>query len=275
MADRRMSLNLRIAVIGAGKMGGALIGGLVESGLVPKSEIVASDPVPAALETVSRQWGVETTGDNRAAVQGRDVVLMGVRPQDAPPILAEIAPVIGPGRLVISIMAGVRTASIESALGKPVPVVRVMPNLMAQVRAAASALCAGRHATPAHVETARQVIGAVGSTVIVEERHMDAVTGLSGSGPAYVFVMIDALADGGVKMGLPKAVALQLAAQTVLGAARMVIDGGEHPSVLKDRVTSPGGTTIAGLHALEQKGFRDALMSAVEAATKRSMELGN
>ena len=267
--------DFRIAVIGAGKMGGALVGGLVKSGLVPAENVVASDVVPGALEAVARQWRVETTQDNLAAVRGRGIVLLGLRPQDAPPILADIAPGVADGCLVISIMAGVRTDTIESALDRPVPVVRVMPNILAQIGASASALCAGRHATPEHLETARQVLGAVGSTVIVEERHMDAVTGLSGSGPAYVYVLIDALADGGVKMGLPKAVALQLAAQTVLGAARMVLEGEAHPAVLKDRVTSPGGTTIAGLHALEQKGFRDALMSAVEAATKRSVELGN
>lgn len=264
----------RIAVIGAGNMGDALIGGLVESGLIPAGNIATSDVAAETLDSAARRWKVETTRDNRAAVRGRDIVLLAIKPQVASPILGEIAPALAPGCLIISIMAGVQTSAIESALGGPVPVVRVMPNLMAQVRAAASGLCAGRHATPEHLETARQVLGAVGSTVVVEERHMDAVTGLSGSGPAYIFVLIDALADGGVKMGLPKPVALQLAAQTVLGAARMVVEGTEHPAVLKDRVTSPGGTTIAGLHALEQKGFRDALMSAVEAATKRSMELG-
>lgn len=268
-----MTQNARIAVIGAGNMGGALIGGLVESG-TPPANLIASDVVAVALEFTARRWGVETTQDNRAAVQGRDIVLLAIKPQEAPGILADVAPALKPGCLVLSIMAGVRTAAIESALGKPFPVVRVMPNILAQVRAAASALCPGRHATAEHLETARQVLGAVGSTVIVEEKHMDAVTGLSGSGPAYIYVLIDALADGGVKMGLPKPVALHLAAQTVLGAARMVAESGEHPAVLKDRVTSPGGTTIAGLHALEQKGFRDALMSAVEAATRRSMELG-
>jgi pyrroline-5-carboxylate reductase len=271
--NRSSLQNARIAVIGAGNMGGALIGGLVESG-VPPANLIASDAVAAALESVAQGWGVETTSDNRAAVQGRDVVLLAVKPQIAPAVLGEIAPALRPGCLLISIMAGFRTAAIESALGRPFPVVRAMPNLMAQVRAAAAALCPGRHATGEHLETARQVMGAVGSTVVVEEKQMDAVTGLSGSGPAYVFVLIDALADGGVKMGLPRPVALQLAAQTVLGAARMVAESGEHPAALKDRVTSPGGTTIAGLHALEQKGFRDALMSAVEAATRRSEELG-
>lgn len=268
-----MLQDARIAVIGAGNMGGALIGGLVESG-ISAERIIASDAVASATDRAARQWGISTTADNQAAVQGRDIVLLAVKPQVAPAILAGVAPALKPGCLILSIMAGVQTAAIESALGGPFPVVRAMPNLMAQVRAAASALCAGRHATAEHLETARQILGSVGSAVVVEEKHMDAVTGLSGSGPAYLFVLIDALADGGVKMGLPKPVALQLATQTALGAARMVAETGEHPAVLKDRVTSPGGTTIAGLHALEQKGFRDALMAAVEAATRRSEELG-
>jgi pyrroline-5-carboxylate reductase len=171
-------------------------------------------------------------------------------------------------------MAGVNTAAIESQLEAPVPVVRVMPQTLAQLGAAASGVCGGRHATPAQVDLVRAIFDQVGSTVLVGEYQMDAVTGLSGSGPAYIYTVIEALADGGVRMGLSREVALKLAAQTALGAARMVLESGQHPAILRDQVTSPGGTTIAGLHKLEEKGLRDALISAVQAATERSIQLG-
>jgi len=171
-------------------------------------------------------------------------------------------------------MAGVSTATIESQWEAPIPVVRVMPQTLAQLGAAASGICGGRHATPAQVELVRALFDRVGSTALVAEYQMDAVTGLSGSGPAYIYTVLEALADGGVRVGLSREVALKLAAQTALGAARMVLESGQHPAVLRDQVTSPGGTTIAGLHKLEEKGLRDALISAVQAATERSAQLG-
>ena len=263
-----------IAVIGAGNMGKAMIGSIVQSGLIPSSNILVSDSDPATLTAAAEKWGVSTVQDNRSAADGREVVILCIKPQEASIILGEISPGLNSDCLIISIMAGVSTQRIESGLGSSNPVVRVMPNILAKIRASISAICPGRHATSEHVETASKIIGSAGPTVRVEEKHMDAVTGLSGSGPAYIYLLIDALADGGVNMGLPKSVALQLATHTVLGAARMVAESGDHPAILKDSVTSPGGTTIAGLQALEKRGFRDALMSAVEAATRRSIELG-
>ena len=171
-------------------------------------------------------------------------------------------------------MAGTPTAQIEAQVETPVPVVRVMPQMLAAIGQAASALCGGRHAEPRHVDLVRSLFNLVGSTVVVTEEQMDAVTGLSGSGPAYVYTIIEALSDGGVRVGLPRDVAFTLAAQTVMGAARMTLESDLHPAALKEQITSPGGTTIAGLHKLEEKGLRDALISAVEAACQRSIELG-
>ncbi|RPJ52914.1 MAG: pyrroline-5-carboxylate reductase, partial [Acidobacteria bacterium] len=200
--------------------------------------------------------------------------LLAVKPQVLHDALGDLAAVLTPAQLLVSIVAGAPTATIEAACAAAVPVVRVMPNTPALVLQGMSALAAGRHASPDHVRTARRLFDAVGRTVVVPEHLLDAVTGLSGSGPAYVFLAIEALADGGVKAGLPRDVAQMLAAQTVRGAAAMVLETGRHPGELKDMVASPAGTTIAGLHVLEQAGLRGALMGAVEAAARRSQELG-
>ena len=264
----------RVAVIGGGNMGGALVAGMIRTGLVLPDCMTVVDALEAPLERLRADFGVKTSRRIQGVVGAQDVVLVAVKPQIWPSIAGEIAGEVGPDQLLISIMAGMRTSAIEDALSGEVPVIRAMPNILAQVGAAVSALCPGRYATEAHLQIARDILGAVGETVVVAEWQMDGVTGLSGSGPAYVFSMIDALADGGVKVGLSKEIALKLAAQTVFGAAKAVLESGDHPAVLKDRVTSPGGTTIAGLYAMEQAGFRAALMAAVEAATRRSEELG-
>ncbi len=264
----------RVVVIGAGNMGAALVAGMVRSELLPAERITAVDVVESLLERLSAELGVKTSREAGEVVGTQDVIVLAVKPQYWKPVVEGFGGAVESKQLVISIMAGVSTSAIEGALPDGAPVVRVMPNILAQVQAAMSALCRGRYAGDDHLEIAEDVLGAVGETVVVDEVQMDAVTGLSGSGPAYVYAMIDALADGGVKVGLPKEVALKLAAQTVFGAAKTVLEGGEHPAVLKDRVTSAGGTTIAGLHAMEQGGFRAALMAAVEAATRRSEELG-
>ncbi|MBI4530885.1 MAG: pyrroline-5-carboxylate reductase [Candidatus Latescibacteria bacterium] len=264
----------KIAVIGTGNMGSALIEGLLASGAAQAFNIVAFDVDEERLTTLAAKCGIRIGHDNASTVHEADIVLLAVKPQMMNTVLDEIVPVMTLDKIVISIAAGVKIAAIEERLRRPIPVLRVMPNILATVRSAVSALCPGRHASREHLTLAREVMEAVGTTVDVEEKQMDAVTGLSGSGPAYVFVMIDALADGGVKMGLTKDVALKLATQTVLGAAKMVVETGKHPMVLKDAVTSPGGTTIAGLHVMEREGVRNALISAVEAATKRSEELG-
>jgi pyrroline-5-carboxylate reductase len=264
----------KIAVIGTGNMGSALIEGLLVSGAAQPFNIIAFDVDEERLTTLAARCGIRIGHDNASAVQDADIVLLAVKPQILNAVLDEIASVMTLDKVVISIAAGVKTATLEERLRWPIPVVRVMPNILATVRSAVSALCPGKHAGHEHLTTAREVMEAVGTTVDVEEKQMDAVTGLSGSGPAYVFVIIDSQADGGVNMGLPKEVALKLATQTVLGAAKMVAETGRHPMILKDSVTSPGGTTIAGLHVMEREGIRNALMSAVEAATKRSEELG-
>lgn len=254
-------------------MGGAILTGAVESGAVAADCVTAVDLDEAVLCDHAARLGVNTATTAGDAVRDADVVLIAVKPQIWEEVVDGFAGDIGPGATVVSIMAGITTVDLEAGLPAQTAVVRTMPNLMAQVGAAASALCAGSHATEAHLEWAEALLGSVGITVRVDESQMDAVTGLSGSGPAFIFVLIDALADGGVRTGLPRAVAQQLATQTVLGAAKMVLASSESPATLKERVTSPGGTTIAGIRALEDAGFRAALMAAVEAAAERSREL--
>lgn len=262
-----------IAVIGAGNMGTALIGGMVRAGQGP-AHLIASDPDGGRRSAVQAAWKVRTTGDNAQAAEESEILLLAVKPGVVPQVLDDVKEYVRPDHTIISIAAGVRTASIEEWLGMDVPVVRGMPNTPALIGAGVSALCPGTYAGAEHLDMARNILQTVGEVVLVTEKQMDAVTGLSGSGPAYVYTVIEALADGGVRMGLPRAVALRLAAQTVLGSARMVLESGEHPAVLRDRVTSPGGTTITGMQVLESCGFRGAIMNAVEAATRRSEELG-
>lgn len=268
-------LSQRIGFIGAGQMATALAQGLVKAGLTAPEALLASDPIPEALERFAKATGGRTTKDNRQVVGQQDVVFLAVKPQQIGQALDDIRPEVGPEKLVVSIAAGVRLATLAQGLGNAaVPLVRVMPNTPCLVGQGASAYCLGSHATEQHGRMVKQLLEAVGIAFQVEEKLLDAVTGLSGSGPAFVYVIIEALSDGGVRMGLPRNVATALAAQTVRGAAEMVLRTGDHPGVLKDRVTSPGGTTIAGLQALEAGGLRAALMAAVEAATRRSAELG-
>ena len=253
-------------------MAEAMIGGLL-AGNVCRPELVwATDPVPARCDHLKGQFAVRTGSDNREAVAWADVVILAVKPQVLGPVLKVLSGDLH-RVLVISIAAGVTIQSMTSQAPTATRVIRAMPNMPALVREGITALSWSGTLTEEDQEIARTVFQAVGRVIPVEERLMDAVTGLSGSGPAYVFQAIEALADGGVKMGLPRQIAEVLAAQTVLGAAKMVLESGDHPAKLKDRVASPGGTTIAGLHRLEEGRFRATLMGAVEAATKRSQEL--
>jgi pyrroline-5-carboxylate reductase len=265
----------KLALIGGGNMGEAILKGLIASDLIKPQQMTVTDIVEQRLTYLHEAYGVCSMTDNAAAVAPADLVILAVKPQDIVPTIQSLANAVDGGHLVISIAAGVPTAKIETTFGKPVRVVRVMPNTPALVLASAAALCAGRHATVADLETARLLFDALGKTVVVAEILMDAVTGLSGSGPAYIFLLIEALADGGVKMGLPRQVALTLAAQTVYGSAKLLLETGLHPGELKDRVASPAGTTIAGLHALEARAFRSAIIEAVACATQRSQELGS
>ena len=274
MKDKAMLDGKKIAIIGAGNMGSALVAGIVTAKLAPQENVTAKDVVPELLERLKQHYGVKTTSDDREAVRPADIVILAMKPQIMSPVLESLRTYINESQTVISIAAGIRTSFIEEGLKSKVPVVRVMPNILISIGAGISALCGGVYAKKEHLDLASKILGAVGDVVYVEEKYMDAVTGLSASGPAYVYSIIDGLADGGVKMGLTKDVALRLAASVVLGSAKMVIESGEHPGVLKDRVTSPGGTTIAGLHALEKYSLKNALMSAVEAATLRAQELG-
>jgi pyrroline-5-carboxylate reductase len=264
----------RLAIIGGGNMGEAILKGLIVAQLVKPQQVTVSDIIEARLAYLRDTYAVQALTDNGKAVAQADFVILAVKPQDMLQTVQDIAPAMSDHKVVISIAAGVPTAKIETAFGKPVRVVRVMPNTPALVLAGAAGLCAGSHATAADLDVARTLFDALGKTVVVSEYLMDTVTGLSGSGPAYIFVLIEALADGGVKMGLTREAALTLAAQTVYGSAKLLLETGLHPGELKDRVTSPAGTTIAGLHALEERAFRGAVIDAVERATLRSRELG-
>ncbi len=264
----------RLGFIGGGNMAGALIKGLLHSAAVTADRIVVSDVSPERLEHLAKTHGVRTTTDNHALVRDCDVIVIAVKPQAIDKVLAQIASDIEARHLVVSVAAGVPVVAIEGKLPKGTRLVRTMPNTAAIVLAGATAIAAGTHATDRDIATARTIFEAVGRVVVLDESLLDAVTGLSGSGPAYVMLIIEALADGGVKVGLHRDTALLLAAQTVFGSAKLLLETGEHPGRLKDQVTSPGGTAIAGLHTLEAGGLRRTLIDAVEVATKRAGELG-
>lgn len=264
---------MKLGFLGCGKMSGALVRGILRGGVCAAADVHVSDVVPAAAEALEREAGVRCEDSNEAVVAASEVVVICVKPQDALGVLRSLGTALA-GRLVVSIAAGLSVARLEEAAGPGVRVVRVMPNTPALVHKGASVYALGAAATETDAQTVEKLFGAVGSVGRVKEPLLDAVTGLSGSGPAYAYVMVEALADGGVLMGLPRDLALELAAQTVAGAAEMILQTGQHPGTLRDAVTSPGGTTIAGLEALERGGIRSALMAAVRAATERSRELG-
>jgi pyrroline-5-carboxylate reductase len=263
--------DIKLGFIGVGSMGGAIITRLVAGGHVPKENVIFSDPDPDRQARMA-QLGVEAALDN-AEVMHAQVVVLAVKPQVLPAILTEIKEFTRPWHLIISIAAGFALKTLEAALPDS-RLIRVMPNAPTLVGAGMAALAQGRGSTPEDLALALELFKAAGEAVVVEERLMDAVTGLSGSGPAFVAVFIEALTDGGVKMGLPRALAYTMALQTVVGAARLCREEELHPALLKDLVTSPGGTTIAGLHALEMSGFRGTVMDAVTAAAEKSKELG-
>jgi pyrroline-5-carboxylate reductase len=263
----------RLAVIGAGKMGETLAGALIRSGAVEAGRVVATVRHPESVERVTASLGVAAGRDNRAAVAGADLVLLCVKPQNVGEVLAELAGTLAADQLLVSIVAGANLELIEARLGPGVPVVRAMPNTPCLVGAGMSALAAGAHATAEHLATAERVFERVGRTLPVDEKLFDAVTGLSASGPAFLYVVIEALAEGGVKVGLPRRVATELAAQTCLGAGRMVLETGGHPALLKDAVTTPAGCTVDGLLELEAGGLRVTLIKAVVEATRRAREL--
>jgi len=268
-----MAVDHTVAFIGAGNMAGALIRGLVGTGTVSADRIIAADPDRARLEALQAELGVRTAKDNAEALASADVVVLATKPQVFPQVLPGIGAGLRPGALVVSIAAGISTKLIERALPEGAHVVRTMPNTPALVGAAATALAGGTHATDEDLALVEALFQSVGLCVRVPEHQIDAVTGLSGSGPAYVFAMIEALRDAGAREGLAEETSLRLAAQTVLGAARLLLEQDESPETLRARVTSPGGTTRAGLDALEASGFAATVGGAVRAATRRSNEL--
>ena len=260
----------RIALLGgAGKIGSSIVGGMLSAGKIDPDKVVITARHEHSLERVSH-LGVAGTLDNLAAVDGADVVGLCVHPDEVRDLLARISPALAPGQMILSVVTGVSTGAIEKALGSELPVVRGMPNVAVFVRESVTVLCSGRHAGPKHVELARRIFDTVGVTEVLDEKHMDASTGLGGCGPAFAFKMIEALAEGGVKMGLPREVSRRVAAQVLKGAAQLVLETGKHPAALKDEVTTPGGCTIDGITKLEERGLAIALIEAVETSSRKA-----
>jgi pyrroline-5-carboxylate reductase len=265
----------RIAVLGAGKMGGILVKALIEKHKLSPERVRATVAHEPRVKDLSAKLGVAVTTDNLAAVDGADVVLICVKPQVVQELTEQIADKITDKQLIISVAASVHTSQIEMALGPGVPVIRAMPNTPSVVGQGMTALCKGMYAKPEHVDAASALFNAVGRTVVVDEKHMDAVTGLSASGPAYIYIILESLAEAGVKVGLPRDIATLLAAQTTLGAATVVLETGDHPALLKDAVTTPAGCTVDGIMELEEGKLRVTLIKAVVKATQRAKELAN
>jgi len=269
-----MLKNKQVGILGTGNMGEALIHGLLYGHLCRPEQIFCSDVRAERLKAIREKYGVKSTSHNVEVVKQSDIVILAVKPQIMKQVVEEIAKYLDLSKLIISIAAGVPLDAIEACARKDLKLIRVMSNICVSVREGVSAIAGGKHALKEDLMMAKTIFDSVGKSLFIEEDLLDAVTGLSGSGPAYIFLIIDALADAGVKVGLSRDDALILAPQTVLGAAKMLIETGEHPGKLKDMVTSPGGTAIAGLHTLEEGGLRTTLINAVEVATQRSKALG-
>jgi pyrroline-5-carboxylate reductase len=264
---------LRVAILGAGKMGGILLQAFLKNNLLAPEQIVATVQHAERALALSAQFGVEVTTDNAAAAANADVILLGVKPLQVPALIEQIKDGLVGDKLVLSFAASVKTGAIEASAGRDLAVIRAMPNTPAMLAAGITALCAGKFVSEAQMAVAQRIFQTVGRTVVVDEKHMDAVTGLSGSGPAFLYIIIEALAEAGVNVGLPRDVATLLAAQTTYGSARMVLETGYHPALLKDAVTTPAGCTVDGILELEEGGLRVTLIKAVKRATQRAKEL--
>jgi len=265
----------RAAILGAGKMGGILLKAMLEKHLFSPKSTVATVQHEERAKALSKQWRIPVGTDNKAAVRGADIIFLCVKPQVVEDVIQQIRPNITKKQLIISVAASVRTGEIEKAFGTDVPVIRAMPNTPCAQGVGMTALCQGAFATTKHMEMASALFGVVGRTVAVDEKHMDAVTALSASGPAYIYIILESLAEAGVKVGLPRDIATLLAAQTTLGAATVVLETGDHPALLKDAVTTPAGCTIDGILELEEGKLRVTLIKAVVKATQRAKELAN
>ncbi len=265
--------NVKVAVLGAGKMGGILLQAFLKQNLFAPEQIHATVGHAERAVALSTQWGVDVSTNNLEAASQSDLILLGVKPYQVPELVEEIRPALTKNKTLVSFAASVKTRAIEEAAGMDIAVIRAMPNTPSALGAGAAALCRGRFVSDEQMELAHRIFETVGRTVVVDEKHMDAVTGLSASGPAYIYIIIEALAEAGVKVGLPRDTATQLAAQTVFGAAKMVLETGYHPALLKDAVTTPAGCTIDGILELEEGGLRVTLIKAVMRATQRAKEL--
>jgi pyrroline-5-carboxylate reductase len=263
----------KLAVLGAGKLGGILLRAYLKQGLFRAKNVTATVKHGEKAAALAKELGVPVTNENRKAVKSADIVLLGVKPQVVAEVLKEIAPEITEETLIISVAASVPTNYLEQHLRENVPVIRAMPNTPAAVGCGMTGICRGAHAAPEHLEIARAMFEAVGRTVVVDEKNMDAVTGLSASGPAFAYIILESLAEAGVKVGLPRDVATLLAAQTMKGSASVVLETGDHPALLKDAVTTPAGCTIDGILELEEGKLRVTLIKAVVKATNRAGEL--
>jgi len=270
-----MFADKKIAVLGAGKLGEALITGLIEAGLVKKEQFIATAAHDERLQQLRNKLGIQTTLSNSEAVRKSQLVLLCVKPQAVQEVVRQVADDLTPNHLLISVAASVTIRFIEDLIPHSVPIIRVMPNTPCLIKQGMSAIAVGKHATVDHVRQAQMIFDAIGRSLIVDEKHMDAVTGLSASGPAFVYIIIESFIEAGVKVGLPRETATQLSAQMVLGAASMVLQTGEHPAKLKDIVTTPAGCTIDGILELEEGGLRVTLIKAVVRATQRARELVN
>jgi pyrroline-5-carboxylate reductase len=264
---------VKIAVLGTGKMGGILLQGFLKNNLFAPDQIMATVQHADRAVALSAQFGVTVMTDNLEAARDADIILLGVKPIQVPALVAEIKPALNDRKLLVSFAASVTTRAIEDAAGCDLGVIRAMPNTPAMIGAGVTALCPGRFCTAEQLAVGQRIFATVGRAVIVDEKHMDAVTGLSGSGPAFLYIIIEALAEAGVNVGLPRDVATLLAAQTTLGSARMVLETGYHPALLKDQVTTPAGCTVDGILELEEGGLRVTLIKAVKRATARAREL--
>jgi len=267
--------DVRVAVLGAGKMGGILLQAFLKQNLFAADQIRATVGHAERAVALSTQWGVDVSTNNLDAAKHADLILLGVKPFQVPALMEEIKPALTKKKTLISFAASVKTRAIEEVAGLEIGVIRAMPNTPSALGAGAAGLCKGRFVTPKQMELAQRIFETVGRAVVVDEKHMDAVTGLSASGPAYVYIIIEALAEAGVKVGLPRDTATQLAAQTVFGAGKMVLETGYHPALLKDAVTTPAGCTVDGILELEEGGLRVTLIKAVMRATERARELAN
>ncbi|HEX2715670.1 MAG TPA: pyrroline-5-carboxylate reductase [Candidatus Acidoferrales bacterium] len=263
----------RLAVLGAGKIGGILLRAFLKQGLVTAKQALATVKHAERAQALTKELGIEVSTDNRAAARRADIILVCVKPQTVREVLEEIRPDVGADKLIVSVAASVPTQYLEKHLPASVPVVRAMPNTPCGIGCGMTGICKGSHATTSHLETARTLFETVGRAIVVDEKHMDAVTGLSASGPAFIYIILESLAEGGVKVGLPRDVATLLAAQTVQGAARVVLETGDHPALLKDGVTTPAGCTIDGILELEEGKLRVTLIKAVAKATERAGQL--